>query len=507
MKRLAITVCAATCLLAPGCTVEPEPESEPPSPAAQTGLPESFACTKTKSVPFTAAAPASTPPLPDVAPNGDPAPTVTNAREITDPWGANIVIEGTGFGTGGNGAYVSFGEGAREMRVPISGSTTSTRISVIAPLGAEGKIAVHTGGGTADAGTFSPAWRASAVLTFEKGDEYGQTLASIDTTDATYVMRSTSRTLENGTSTTRVTLSRFTADAVTVAVLDGIGFVSRAMFAPAPNGEVDLAFVAQTSHLHVAHVRADAVDVDDGCVPAESTGPLAFARSDAGRVAWATTTTNGKSVQHVLVRLVDAGGTGTWKLDRAVVAKEIVRGDGVELADGSVGFAWGEGAGAFLDAKSAPHVAFLPAGATEIESMALASAMDDYVQTRTFATSNGLVMTYCNTDDTGFLDDSSSSGVNCHVLSRTGSHDWDPFDGYPSSFKNVDYDFGFVAGHVAAVHRVAGSADTHVYRATVDATPSAITVGASKVSFVPSQGAAPVLLVARGAQAMVVRSR
>lgn len=150
--------------------------------------------------------------------------------------------------------------------------------------------------------------------------------------------------------------------------------------------------------------------------------------------------------------------------------------------------------------------AVLPAGSSAVDTTELASAMDDYVHTRVFATAAGLVTTWCNTDDTGFLADKGASGVRCRVLTRVGPRDFEPFDGYPDGFDNLGHDFGFVAGHVASVHRVRPSGE-HVYRATADAPPSVVAVTASEVSFVGTNGSAPALFVVNGESAIVAFGR
>lgn len=486
-------------LLGPGCRFEPaerdpdpapQPGTEPRRPAKPgveaDRLPSTFACVTTKSVPFEVV-PANH--VAALANAGAPAPAVSNAQDIVAPWGTKVTITGSGLGDGRGGEYVSFGEGAREIRVPAKSCIdpndsatcgwhpwSDTRIEVPAPLGAEGKVVVHTLGGAAGAGTFTSPWRSSAALTFAKDEVFGRTLASLDTPEGAFVVRTSRRPGLSFPNDHRLTVHRFTADGVSVAAFDDLGGVRRASLSRDSNGRIDLALVTETSRLHMVRVHADAVEIDDGCVPADA-----------------------------LVRLVDERGAGTWKRDRMVITTELVRGDGVELADGSVGFAWGEGASGFFDSKSAAMVAVLPAGAAAVESTQLAPLMDDYVETRAFATSSGFVMTYCNHDDTGFAADRSSSGVRCRVLARTGPREWEPFDGHPNTFENLDHDFGLVAGRIASVYRVSGKAE-YAYRASVDASPSVVVAFANEVSFVRADGP-PVLFVASGTSAAVIRPR
>lgn len=478
---------------------------------------ESFSCVTAKTAVFE---PVATSSIAEPSLDGSLPPVVTNARDIVAPFGTMITITGTGFGDGNGGELVSFGEGARELRIPAKTCTdpndsrtctyhswSSTRIDVHAPLGAEGKVVVHARGGSAGAGTFTSPWRSRAPLTLEKLRQ-GQTLASLDTPDATYVVRSTQRA--DGGYPDDLTIHRFTESGVAVATFDGLGAITVASLARGPKGEIELALLTATSRLHIGNVRADAIDLDDGCVPADAGGPLAFARTNAGRIAWVTIAKglgfDERYVERALVRLVDEDGSRTWKVNRVVFTTEVLRGEGVELADGSVGFSWGEGAGGLFDAKSTPMVAVLPAGASTIESTQLAPAMDDYIETRTFPTTTGLVTTYCNKDDTGFLADTSSKGVHCRVLSRTGPREWTPFDGHPDRFENLDHDFALVAGRIASVYRVRGKAE-YAYAGSLDATPSMVAAFATEVSFVRADEAAPALFIANGRAATVVRPR
>jgi hypothetical protein len=486
------------------------------STSTESQEPLAFTCTKEKTLSF-AKVPSATTAVPDLTATGAPAPTVTTTQNLEKPWFTSITIEGTGFGSGTGGEFISFGSGAREVRVPAAcnGTTndpygcqranwTATRITLAAPFGAEGDIVVHTLGGAVSAGKLTPAWKSSVPFVPEEESGAGTTLATLTTAAATFIVR---RAARGSASLDRLSIYSVKDDEVSRAALDVDGRVANATLVALPDGGVDLVFVrAPTTtagpRMYLAHIRGNDIEVDNGCAPSSASAPLALlAGPKGGPSGWVALDAK------TMARVAYDPTTSTWNVERSVPTSVAVQGSGVEHTDGSVAFAWDVRSGSFLDDKAAPVVAVLPSGASDFEKTDLATAMDDYVKAQTFATPSGIVMTWCNTDSTGLFDDKSRGGTHCQVLERKGPRDWKPAAGYADNFENDGYVFGLVGERVVNIHRV-GEKKTDVAYFATPAEPGTVIASAGlDVELVRGATSTPILLARVESRFAIVRLR
>lgn len=366
--------------------------------------------------------------VPEPATRADAAaPVVSSQGDVAAPWGTQLTVQGSGFGSAADGGYVAMGRAPREQRLPVCGASATTecvsswsdtRITFRAPLGSAGVVSVHAAGGAVDAFTFRPTWVASDPWLLPAGDTNVTTLASADDGERAYLVLDHGPTTAVGT----ITLVSFGSDGV--ASVDLPVLPARrpvAAFTRSSDGLVLAMAGGDATALSYFRVRGESVERDDACLPiTRGADTLALTSYGTSVAVWVV------QPDHGATRFVRTGNT--W-YETKNFEDDATSGRGIERADGTVAFGAsanaGRASGFFgigFDAKAVPVARWASPTDGELHGVSLSPALDDSVQTAVYPTSD-LTISFCNDDPSGgLLDDHSPEA--CRVRTLTAAGTW-----------------------------------------------------------------------------------